>query len=118
MKVNVRVQNEWFVVVVPDDPDCTISDLCSIALKRFNLLQPDNQQRCVHTSTEVGVNLESSEPESKNVSEDGDSQEPGETLKWIEIRKNNTNAIVDPDDKAIKILTDNDFILIGKGSHA
>lgn len=113
MKVNIRIQNEWFVIPVPEDGKrTTVGQLCSIALKRFDLMQDVDRQRFVFVSTDVGLTKqESSETIASSAAE---VTEENENLNWIEIRKNNTKAVLDSNDLVSVTLVDNDFLVLGK----
>lgn len=121
MKVNIRIQNEWFVIPVPEDDQCTVGQLCSVALRRFDLMQDVDRQRFVFVSTDVGLNQETQEEQKENRQKTATSISKAvvetkeiETLNWIEIRKNNTRAVLDSNDLVSATLVDNDFLVLGK----
>lgn len=121
MKLNVKLQNEWFVLPVKEKSkkvawiveECIRRYLCYSTEKRKQLkTEADFELHKLDSNNNGFVLLEGNEDYPKG---SVDSKKVDRLLgSVVEIRKNATNAILNSNDLIHEVLNDDDFLCIGE----
>ena len=112
MKLNVRFQNEWFVIPIKCDNE-KIEWLIEETIQRYFLYASEKRKQL---KTEVDYELHNGLNGHNNaINNNLDENKFNQLIaNVIEIRKNSTNAILNRNDKIDDVLNDDDFLCISK----
>ena len=114
MKLNVKLQNEWFVLPVTSKSE-KIAWIIKETIRRYLCYSTEKRKQL---NTEADFELH--KPDRNNNGQISDQTAGFDPTQFdrlvenvVEIRKNATNAILSKDDLIHEVLNDDDFLCIG-----
>lgn len=113
MKLNVKLQNEWFVLPTTNKSE-KVAWIVEETIRRFLCYSTEKRKQL---KTEADFELHSAQPDRNNngIRQRFDPKQFNQLVKnVIEVRKNATNAILNESDLIHEVLNDDDFLCIGE----